>query len=160
MVRERGSNMVLGSKASTYAILAVIEVARHQSEASPGNGCMRAAEIAEHFDLPGAYAAKVMTQLVRADILHSDRGPRGGFRLTRPAEAISVLEIIEAVDGQFEVDPGLDATSLARSALGGVHTLFEEVVSGVRERLSNCAISKFVAAPKSNVIAKLTPMST
>lgn len=150
--------MVLGSKASTYAILAVIEVARHQAEATPGNGCMRAAEIADHFDLPGAYAAKVMTQLVRADILHSDRGPRGGFRLTRPAERISILEIIEAVDGQFEVDPGLDATSLARSALGGVHTLFEEVVTEVREKLSNCAISRFLGEPNPTVIAKLTPI--
>lgn len=136
--------MVLGSKASTYAILAVIEVARHQSESVPGNGSMRAAEIADQFDLPSAYAAKVMTQLVRADILHSDRGPRGGFRLTRPAEEISILEIIEAVDGRFEVEQGTDATSNARHTLSGVHSLFEEVISKVRTKLGDKAISGYL----------------
>ena len=65
--------MILGSKASTYAILSVIEIARRQN-GNNGNGTMRAGEIAEHFELPAAYAAKVMTQLVRAEILSSDRG--------------------------------------------------------------------------------------
>ncbi len=135
--------MILGSKASTYAILATIEIARHQN----GNGAstsMRAAEIAKHFNLPAAYAAKVMTQLVRANVLHSDRGPRGGFRLTRPADEISILEIVEAVDGGFEVEPGMLASPASRETLAGVNTVFQDVVEQVRDTLKSRKIGDLI----------------
>ncbi len=45
------------------------------------------------------YLFKILKQLVRANILHSKRGPGGGFTLARPAKDITILEIIEAVDG-------------------------------------------------------------
>ncbi|GAB3651985.1 RrF2 family transcriptional regulator [Glycomyces tarimensis] len=56
-------------------------------------------QLAEYFDLPPAYLAKQLKALVRAGVLTATSGPRGGFRLARPAEAISLLDIVEAVDG-------------------------------------------------------------
>lgn len=135
--------MVLGSKASTYAVLAAIEIARHDLNPKT-NGSMRAAEIAKQFSLPAAYAAKVMTQLVRANILHSDRGPRGGFRLTRAPEQISLLEIVEAVDGQFEVEPGMLSSPEAQGSLAGVNKVFAEVVQETRKILGGKNIGDFV----------------
>jgi Rrf2 family protein len=58
-----------------------------------------AAQLAEHHDVPPAYLAKQLQALVRAGILSATTGPRGGFRLDRPAERISLLDVVEAVDG-------------------------------------------------------------
>ncbi len=60
-----------------------------------------AAEISEKYELPPAYSAKIMSQLAKANILRSDRGPTGGFTLARPANKITLLEIYEAVNGQL-----------------------------------------------------------
>jgi Rrf2 family protein len=57
------------------------------------------ASLATYFGLPRAYLAKHLASLVRAGVLTGTTGPRGGFRLARPAAEISVLEIVEAVDG-------------------------------------------------------------
>jgi Rrf2 family protein len=58
-----------------------------------------AAQLAEHYDVPAAYLAKQLQALVRAGVLVATTGPRGGFRLARPAEKITLLDIVEAVDG-------------------------------------------------------------
>lgn len=58
-----------------------------------------AAQLAEHFDLPQAYLAKQLQALVRGGVLTATTGPRGGFRLARPPEEITLLQIVEAVDG-------------------------------------------------------------
>jgi len=57
------------------------------------------ASLATYFGLPPAYLAKHLASLVRAGVLTGTTGPHGGFRLARPATEISVLEIVEAVDG-------------------------------------------------------------
>ena len=55
--------------------------------------------LAEHYRLPDAYLAKHLHALVRAGVLHASTGPNGGFRLTRPTDAITALDIVEAVEG-------------------------------------------------------------
>jgi Rrf2 family protein len=62
-------------------------------------GTASAAQLAEHFDVPPAYLAKQLQALVRAGVLHATTGPRGGFRLARPAAEITLLQIVEALDG-------------------------------------------------------------
>jgi Rrf2 family protein len=62
-------------------------------------GTVSAAQLAEHYDLPAAYLAKQLQALVRAGVLTAATGPRGGFRLARPAEQITLLQVVEAVDG-------------------------------------------------------------
>ena len=57
-----------------------------------------AAQLAQYFDLPAAYLAKRLQALVKAGVLAAT-GPRGGFRLARPASEITLLEIVEAVGG-------------------------------------------------------------
>ena len=58
-----------------------------------------AAQLAEHYDVPAAYLAKQLQALVRAGVLAAVTGPRGGFRLARSAEQITLLQVIEAADG-------------------------------------------------------------
>src|SRR5262245_21008556 len=58
-----------------------------------------AAQLAEHYDVPAAYLAKQLQSLVRAGVLNATTGPHGGFRLARPADEITLLHVVEAVDG-------------------------------------------------------------
>jgi Rrf2 family protein len=62
-------------------------------------GTASAAQLAEHFDVPASYLAKQLQALVRAGILAASTGPRGGFRLARQPHEITLLQIVEAVDG-------------------------------------------------------------
>lgn len=58
-----------------------------------------AAKLAEFHGVPAAYLAKHLQALVRAGVCESVSGPRGGFRLGRTAEEISLLDVTLAVDG-------------------------------------------------------------
>lgn len=62
-------------------------------------GPVPAARIAEIHDLPPAYLTKQMQALVRAGIVTSTSGRRGGFQLGRPPEDITVLEVVDAIEG-------------------------------------------------------------
>ncbi len=61
-----------------------------------------AAQLAEHFALPAPYLSKQLALLVRAGILTGTTGPRGGFRLSRSTSSLTLLEVVEAVDGSGE----------------------------------------------------------
>ena len=85
-----------------YALVAVGHVAK--SEAGQP---VLAKDIAKKYKIPLDYLLKILQQMVRADVLRSIRGPRGGFLLARPASRINLLQIIEAVDGPFIDTPDL-----------------------------------------------------
>jgi Rrf2 family protein len=66
------------------------------------DGAAPAARLAAFYDLPPAYLNKQLQALVKAGILTSTPGPRGGFRLARRLEAISVLDVVVAIEGRVE----------------------------------------------------------
>ncbi len=82
------------SRSTGYALLAVGYVAKHEKE-----GIILSQSIAKEYGIPLEYLLKILQQLVRANVLRSKRGPRGGFSLARPATKINLLEVIEAVEG-------------------------------------------------------------
>lgn len=61
-----------------------------------------AARLAAWHDLPAAYLNKQLQALARAGIVSSTPGPRGGFRLARPLAAISLMDVVAAVEGPEE----------------------------------------------------------
>lgn len=66
----------------------------------PPGSAMPTGKLAEYHDVPVAYLAKHLQAMSRAGILVSTQGPRGGYRLARPATEITLLEIVEAIDGE------------------------------------------------------------
>ena len=87
------------SKKADYALMAMKHLAiRHEAGASSS-----AREIAEAYEIPLELLAKVLQRLVRARLLLSVQGTRGGYRLGRPANSIPVAEVIQAVDGPLTV---------------------------------------------------------
>ena len=58
--------------------------------------------VADKLAVSGAHLSKVLQRLARAGLVESERGPKGGFRLGRPAEDISLLDVYEAIEGPFK----------------------------------------------------------
>jgi Rrf2 family protein len=69
----------------------------------PDGASASAREIAESYDIPLELLAKVLQRLVRARVLVSVQGTRGGYRLGRSAQTIPVADVIQAVDGPVTV---------------------------------------------------------
>jgi Rrf2 family protein len=87
------------SKKADYALMSMKHLAlRPESGASSS-----AREISEAYGIPLELLAKVLQRLVRARLLVSVQGTRGGYRLARPASAVTVADVIQAVDGPVTV---------------------------------------------------------
>lgn len=65
----------------------------------PDGAALSGRRLAEFHGLPETYLAKVLKSLTKAGILAATTGPRGGYRLARAAADITVLELVEAVEG-------------------------------------------------------------
>lgn len=65
----------------------------------PDDVLVRRDALAAHYGLPEAYLAKHLQAMVHAGVLHATSGPKGGYRLAREPERISVLDVVDAIDG-------------------------------------------------------------
>ncbi|MGE5349306.1 MAG: RrF2 family transcriptional regulator [Actinomycetota bacterium] len=79
-----------------YGIRAVIFIAS-KSQVKVNTGLK---EIAEKLAIPQPYLAKILQVLARKKILHSTKGPHGGFYLLTPADKLTLMDIIDAIDGR------------------------------------------------------------
>jgi Rrf2 family transcriptional regulator, iron-sulfur cluster assembly transcription factor len=80
-----------------HAIHAMLYVAAMKDKVSSIN------EIAEQESIPREYLAKILRELVMTGLLKSHRGYFGGYKLAKPANKISFLDIIEAMDGTLRI---------------------------------------------------------
>jgi Rrf2 family protein len=65
----------------------------------PSGTPVRREQLAGHYGLPEAYLAKHLQAATRAGILRATPGPRGGYQLARPAADITLLDVVEAIEG-------------------------------------------------------------
>lgn len=131
--------MLRPSKKLALALEAVVDVARHAT-----TGPVQSQDIASRLDLPRRYLEQVMQQLVRAGVLVGVRGPRGGYRLARGGETITVGEVVRVLQGEPDEDP--HSHKLARSRIGRevVGPMFEHATRQLLERLDTVTIAQLV----------------
>jgi Rrf2 family protein len=127
------------SRSTGYALIAVGYIAQNYRK-----GAVLASKVSKEYGIPLEYLLKILQQLVRANILRSKRGPRGGFFLARPAEDITLLEIVESVDG-----PMINYLQLAEQTSNASFSIrMEEVcrkaTQDVRETYSKARLSKML----------------
>ncbi|MBA2281540.1 MAG: Rrf2 family transcriptional regulator [Acidimicrobiia bacterium] len=84
--------------------------------AIPPDVCLPGSRLAEYHGVPGPYLTKHLQSLTRAGILESVSGPKGGFRLARPARDITMLDVVEAIDGPT---PAFTCTEIRRRGPAG-----------------------------------------
>ncbi len=94
---------------------------------------LRVAQIAGKLGVSETHLAKVMQQLVRADLVTSRRGPQGGFALARPPQEIRLREVYEAVAGPLRPTECLLASKLC----DGRACLFGDLLADVQTRIAD-----------------------
>lgn len=82
------------TRQADYAVRAVLYLAQRGSGAR-----VSTAQVALEQHIPPTFLAKIISQLSTAGVVRATRGARGGISLARPPEEISLLEIVEAIDG-------------------------------------------------------------
>jgi Rrf2 family transcriptional regulator, cysteine metabolism repressor len=85
------------STRARYALRAMLELATHDE------GRMLLRDIAEQQELPAKYLEQLAIPLRHAGLIEAQRGSSGGYVLARPPEEITVLQIVEAVEGPLDV---------------------------------------------------------
>src|SRR6476660_8276990 len=103
LIRQPGEARMKLTRASTYATHALVFMAQ-QKHQNP----IASHKIAHERGIPERFLLKVLKPLVSARVLLSIKGPNGGYRLARPAADISMLEVLEAVDGPIRGHAPLD----------------------------------------------------
>jgi len=78
-----------------YAVMAMADLARRQDDAERA---VALADIAERQEISLSYLEQLFARLRRKGLVQSARGPGGGYRLARPAEATTIADIVHAVD--------------------------------------------------------------
>ena len=129
------------TRRADYGIRAMIAIARADSDEP-----MSTPRIADEMAIPIRFLPQVMADLARAGLVDSTGGRRGGYRLGRPAASISLLEMIEALEGD-----GRRRQCVLRSAPCGidghcdVHAVFASAQEALLERFSRAPLSELAS---------------
>ena len=119
--------MISITSKSRYAVVAMAELGRS------GDRPMPVKELAERRDIPDQFLEQLFSTLRRSGLLTSHRGSKGGYTLSRPADEITVLEVVQALDGKV----GQEADEAGGIWLEGVSALrkvFGETTIGEIQR--------------------------
>ena len=123
------------SSMADYAVVTMSAAARHC-----GGARTSAAELAAETGLPVPSVQKLVSLLSRAGLLRSMRGAGGGLQLARPAAAITLADIVEAVEGPIALtscaehgkhDCGLEGTCCVQPHWGIVNTAMRGALAGI-----------------------------
>jgi len=93
------------SSMADYAVVTMTAAARHCGRHAAGEARVSAQQLADETGLPVPTVQKLVSKLSAAGLLKSARGLGGGLKLARPAAAISLADIVEAVEGPIAMAP-------------------------------------------------------
>lgn len=87
------------TRQADYAVRAVLHLARARNTERSATSA-----IAKEQNIPPSFLAKIISQLSIAGLLHTSRGARGGVTLARDPKDITLLEVVEAIDGPIQLN--------------------------------------------------------
>lgn len=125
------------SRTVDYAVRATLQLAK--SETSEPVPCSRLAATGQ---MPERFLLQILRNLVTHGILRSTRGVDGGYALVRPADQISLLDVIEAIEGPYEADGGVTVESLDK-----LREALDEVTKTTRGQLEAIKLSHLLPPP-------------
>jgi Rrf2 family protein len=136
------------SQTAEYALRAVVCLADHPGEA------LTTAAIAGHTHVPSNYLSKVLQTLARGGLVTARRGLRGGFTLSRPATAMSVLDVVNAVDPVRRIhECPLGAAGHGRQ-LCPLHRRMDDALAQLERAFADIAIGELVKAGKADPLCR------
>ena len=123
-----------------YALRALAELA-----AAPPGGTVKAEQLATAQEIPLNFLENILLELRRAEIVASQRGTDGGYRLARAAADVSLADVIRAVDGPIAtVRGGRPEDATYRGAAAGLRQVWIDLRTSKREVLEQTSLADLV----------------
>ncbi len=139
------------SRAGEYAIRAMLHLA-----AMEGRGVAQISVISRTWDIPESFLRKILQLLTRAGLVTSSRGSGGGFALARSAAEITLLNVIEAVEGKLFLNKCLIGPGFCdNTSWCPVHVVWEKAQRALKEILGGASLADLVAKPEFNKHVKI-----
>ncbi len=127
------------TRQADYAIRAVRYLARQ------GNQRAATSTVAKEMKIPPSFLAKIISQLSISGLVHTSRGARGGVILARPPEEITLLEVVEAIDGPILLNECVgDPGSCEFSDECAMHPIWVEAQELLTRRLRETTFAQLV----------------
>lgn len=134
------------TNAGDYAIRSMIFIASLPEEA-----VVLRSEICETQKIPSSFMAKILRSLVRAQLLRSTRGVNGGFSLAKDPSEISLLDILEAIEGPLALtDCTPNAEECEHSGNCPANAVWSRVQASIRDILASACLEDLVSTPRRN----------
>jgi Rrf2 family protein len=136
---------VIFSSATEYAIRGVSELAARSSDTT-----IMLDDLVKGTDLPRDFVAKIFQKLVRAGVLRSAKGRGGGFALARPGHEITLLQIVEAVEGPQLMDRCVIGLEKCTDQMPcSQHDLYKPIRQRLKDYLNTTTLADMAASLRS-----------
>ena len=130
------------SRSTEYAIRAFVNLAQ-----VPEGKYAMVKQIAEQEGIPAHFLAKILQQLARKGLLRSSKGPTGGFSLRTSPKEISLIQLVEALDGLSDYQKCVSGLSeCTDDAPCGMHDSWKALRSRIMEYLETTTIADLASA--------------
>jgi Rrf2 family protein len=142
------------SKKADYGLIALSYMA------APGQrAVVSTREMAEQHDIPVELLAKVLQRLARRGVLTSVQGINGGYRLARDPQAISVADVVEAIDGPFTLTACSDTTDTCdQFAKCNIRDPLHRIRERIAAALATCSVAELAADRPAAAVAVIAPV--
>lgn len=126
------------TRASDYAVRVMIHLA-----CLPQRTTVRQAELSKATAVSGHFLSKVLQQLVRSRLIRSQRGSGGGYGLAVPAESVSLLDVVEAIEGPLQLNQCIaEGPSCERKSWCPAHQVWAEAQAAMVTILGSASMAK------------------
>jgi len=137
------------TRASDYAVRVMI----HLAGLPPGSS-VRQSELSKNTDVSGHFLSKVLQQLVRSRLIRSQRGSGGGYALAVPAASVSLLDVVEAIEGPVRLNQCIEeGPSCERKSWCPAHQVWAEAQAAIVNVLGAASMASLALQAKSDSAA-------
>ena len=131
------------TRQADYAVRAVLHLSRVENHKRAATSV-----IAREQNIPPSFLAKIISQLSIAGLLHTSRGAHGGVILARKPSDISLLEVVEAIDGPIQLNECVTNTGICNFAANcPIRAVWCEAQEDLVKRLKNINFADMIAQP-------------
>jgi len=135
------------TRATDYAVRIMVELA-----GLPPGDKAQLNELIESTGVRGSFLSKVVQRLVHAGMVSSHRGTRGGFSMRVSGEEVTLLDVIEAIEGPTQMNLCLaSGPSCERKSWCGAHPVWQKAQSAFVQELSSVTIAHLAMVSKVNL---------
>jgi Rrf2 family protein len=140
-LNTKGNDMQL-TMTGEYAVRAMVGLA-----SKPFGTVTPISEISEEWEISENFLRKIIAHLVKMGLVHSRRGTNGGVRLAIPAEQLTLLDVIEAIEGKIFLNKCLIGPECCtQTAWCAVHTVWCEAQEAMRYILSKQSLAEIASS--------------